>query len=88
VGCQAAADYGDDSVYNLTLDYKAGFDFLMAWQSLWQSGAEECMSDNRLETVNFKIEGVPSPRPVGWQNGALSDRQSCKQLEDGYPYHG
>src|SRR4051794_40816310 len=74
VGCQDVADVGDNSVYHLTMDYGDGDDFLMAWQSLWQNGAEKCMDDRTIETVAFKIDGVPDPRPVGWNNGAVSAR--------------
>jgi hypothetical protein len=80
-------DASDRNVYELTLDYRDGDDFLMAWRSLWQNGAEKCMNDSSLETMRFAIEGVPSPRPVGWQGGALSQSESCQELIDGYPYH-
>ncbi len=77
---------GGSAVYSLTLDYEAGFDFVPAWASLYQRGAEECMKDSSLEEVHFRIEDVPEPRPSGWANGALADTRTCDELEDGYPY--
>jgi hypothetical protein len=90
-GCSTEAidqvfDFGDPSVYEITLDYEEGHMARTAWRALFHRGAEECFSNAALETIRFRITGVPSPKPPGWDGVALSGRESCTSLIAGYPY--
>ena len=83
----SSCDLIKGDVYSITFTYSPGDNPGSVWRFLLNSAAEECLDDRSINTVKIRIEGVPKPRPLGWQNSALSASEDCDELiSSGYPY--